>query len=164
MNRAQPLFDEEQSFGQLRLRWMLALPPAALSVVIIWQVVLGHPWGKHPMSNGGLIVLTVFLWLVYLRLIRVRLVTNVLLGELTVGLQGLWRTRRIPLSSVKAVKIVTFNPLLDFGGFGIRSTRQGKAYLAGGARGVRLELNDGGVLVIGSERPEELSQALRRAR
>jgi hypothetical protein len=164
MNRAQPLFDEEQSFGQLRLRWMLALPPAALSVLIIWQVVLGHPWGKHPMSNGGLIVLTVFLWLVYLRLIRVRLVTNVLLGELTVGLQGLWRARRIPFGNIKAVKIVTFNPLRDFGGYGIRSTSRGKAYVAGGTRGVRLELKDGSVLVIGSNRPEELSQALRPAR
>lgn len=160
MSRARPLFNEEQSFGQLRLRLMLALPPAALSVLIVWQVVLGHLWGNHPMSNGGLIGLTIFLWLVYLRLIRVRLVTNVLPRELMVGLRGLWRTRRIPLSNIKAVKIVTFNPLRDFGGYGIRSTSRGKAYVAGGTRGVRLELNDGSVLVIGSERPEELSKAL----
>jgi hypothetical protein len=162
--RSQPLFHEEQSFGQLRLRLMLALPPAALSVLLVWQVVLGHPWGKQPMSNGGLIGLTVFLWLVYLRLTRVRLVTNVEPGELLVGLRGLWRMRRIPLTNLKAVKIVTFHPLRDFGGYGIRSLNRGKAYVAGGTRGVRLELNDDSVLVIGSNRPEELSRVLRPAR
>jgi hypothetical protein len=43
---------------------------------------------------------------------------------------------------------------------GIRSTREGKAYVAGGDRGVRVTLASGETLVVGSQRPEELAAAL----
>ena len=45
--------------------------------LLIWQVILGHPWGKQPMSNANVIGWTMFLWLIYFRLITVRLVTEV---------------------------------------------------------------------------------------
>jgi hypothetical protein len=28
--------------------------------LLIWHVMLGHPWGKHPMSNGNLIFWSIF--------------------------------------------------------------------------------------------------------
>lgn len=161
MSRAQSLFHEEQRFQVLRLRVMLALPPIALLALAVWQVGLGHPWGQHPMSNGGLIGLTIFLWLVYFRLITVRLVTDVRPPWVSIGLRGLWPARRIALSNIAGAKVVTFQPMRDFGGYGIRSSRQGKAYLAAGTRGVRLELKNCSAIIIGSARPEELSQALR---
>ena len=49
--------------------------------LLIWQVILGHPWGEHPMSNANVIGWTVFLWLIYFRLITVRLVTEVRKGD-----------------------------------------------------------------------------------
>ena len=162
MSAAQAIFHEEQRFAFLRLRVMLALPPAALSVLLVWQVVLGHPWGMHPMSNGGLIALTVFLWLIYVQMVTVRLVTDVASRELSVGLRWVWRARRIALSDIRAAKVVSFQPIRDFGGYGIRWTRKGKAYIAAGTRGVRLELNDSRVVIIGSAHPEELLQALGR--
>jgi hypothetical protein len=161
MSRAQSLFHEEQRLQFLRLRVMLALPPLALLALAVWQIGLGHPWGEHPMSNGGLIGLTIFLWLVYFRLITARLVTDVQPTRVSIGLRGLWPARHISLSDITNAKVVTFQPMRDFGGYGIRSSSKGKAYLAAGIRGVRLELKNGSAITIGSERPEELSQALR---
>ena len=158
--RPRNLFHEEQSFRLTRLRIMLAIPPAAMMLLLIWQVVLGHRWGKQPMSNASVIGWTVFLCLVYLRLVTVRLVTDVRPGELTVAMRGFWRKSRFVLSQIKAAKIVTYDAAHDFGGYGIRTTRRAKAYIAGGGRGVRLELAQGGVVVIGSERPEELISAI----
>jgi hypothetical protein len=96
--------------------------------------------------------------------VTVWLVTDVRPGELSVAFHGLWRERRIPLGEIKSVNTVTYDPVRDWGGFGIRTTRQGQAYIAGGGHGVRLELIKGGVILIGSERSEELERAIRGSR
>ncbi len=148
----------------MRLRILLAIPPVSMLALVLWQVVLGHPWGKQPMSNASIVGWTMFLWLVYLRLVTVRLVTDVRPVELSVAMRGLWRERRIPLGEIKSAKTITYDPVRDYGGFGIRTTTRGKAYIAGGNRGVRLELVKGGAVLIGSARPEELELAIRGSR
>jgi hypothetical protein len=129
--------------------------------LLIWQVVLGHRWGKEPMSNADVVGWTVFLWVIYLGLITVRLVTEVRPGELVIALRGLWRSRRVALHRIQSVETITYDAVRDFGGYGIRSTRSGKAYVAGGCRGVRVTLEGGEKLVVGSERPDKLAAALR---
>src|SRR5260370_30223068 len=109
--KAERLFYEEQAFRQRRVRFLLAVPPSVLLLLVIWQVVLGHPWGNHPMSNASLIGWTIFLWLVYVRLARVRLVTELLPTELVVSMRGLWRSRRIPVNDIKSVEVITFDPV-----------------------------------------------------
>jgi hypothetical protein len=160
--RAERLFYEEQTFRQRRMLVLLAVPPSVLLLLVIWQVVLGHPWGKHPMSNMSLIGWTIFLWLVYVHLVRVRLVTELGPSELLVSMRGLWRTRRIPVNDIRSVAVITFDPVRDYGGCGIRSTRHGTAYIAGGNNGVRLELTRGATVLIGSERCKELAEAISR--
>jgi hypothetical protein len=127
-----------------------------MSALLIWQVVLGHPWGKAPMSNGNVIGWTVFLWLIYIRLITVRLVTEVRGGQLTVTLRGLCRSRRVALNVVRSVEAITFDPERDYGGYGVRRARGGTAYIADGSGGVRLTLANGEKLVLGSHRTAEL--------
>ena len=112
------------------------------------------------MSNARVIGWTLFLWMVYLRLITVRLVTEVRDGTLVVAMRGLWRKRRIPLADIQSVETITFDPERDYGGYGIRSTRQEKAYIASGNRGVRLKLAQGSAVVLGSQRPSELAAVL----
>jgi hypothetical protein len=155
------IFHEEQRFRLKRQRVLLAIPPVSMTLLVIWQVILGHPWGMQPLSNNSVIGWTIFLWLVYLRLVTVRLVTEVRLAELAVAMRGLWRARRIPLGEIKSAKIVTYDPARDYGGYGIRTTRSGTAYIASGNRGVRLELAKGGTVLIGSENPEELVSAIK---
>jgi|SRR5579871_1223698 len=156
---AEPLFHEEQAFRQARVRIALAIVPTVFLALLIWQVVLGHPWGRHPMSNGGLIGWSIFLWLVYLRLITVKLVTDLSPDRLSISMRGLWRVRRVPVNNIETVEVVTFDAR-DYGGYGIRSTRAGKAYIASGNRGVRIKLRKGGRLLVGSQRPDALAKSL----
>jgi hypothetical protein len=70
----------------------------------------------------------------------------------------------VPLSSISSVEVVSYRPLADCGGWGIRRGRDGERVLnARGDRGVRLTLSDGSRLLIGSQRPEELARALEQA-
>ena len=157
-------FKEVQRLPLRRTAIALAIPPCGMLSLLIWQVVLGHPWGKQPMSNANIIGWTIFLWAIYFRLITVRLVTQVRDGELIVTLRGLWRSRRVPLSDIQSPEVITFDPERDYGGYGIRPFREGRAYLAGGNRGVRLKLANGAALVISSQRPADLVDSLAQGR
>lgn len=154
------LFREVQSFPLRRIGLAIAIPPCCMLGLLICQVILGHPWGAQPMSNANVIGWTVFLWLIYFRLITVRLVTVVRKGELVIAMRGLWRSRRVPLDRIQSVEMITHDIASDYGGYGIRSTCEGKAYVAGGDRGVRVTLPAGEKLVVGSQRPDELAAAL----
>lgn len=161
---SEPVFHEVQALRQWHARLVLAMPPAAMLFIAVRQLVFHRPWGSPPMSDGGVIFLTVLLVAVYLRLITVRLVTDIRSGELFVGLQGLWRKRRLPLADIRSAIEVQYDPAAEYGGYGIRSSAKGLAYIASGNRGVQLELNDGRKLLIGSQRPGELAQSIMEAR
>ena len=159
--RHAPLFHEEQKFRQPRLRILTAIPPVGMSLLAIWQVGLGHVWGKQPMSNASVIGWAIFLWLIYLRLMTVKLVTEVSPDAVHVAMRGLWRSNRIPAREVRSVHVVTFDAVKDWGGYGIRANQRGRAYIAGGNQGVRLELSGGRSVLVGSLRPDELAGAIR---
>ena len=112
------------------------------------------------MSNAGVIGWTIFLWLVYFRLLTVRLVTELRSSELRVKLRGIWRAGSIPVSDIQSVQICTYDPIREYGGYGIRSGRRRKAYIARGRQGVKLELTSGATVLVGSQRPEELANAI----
>jgi hypothetical protein len=155
-------FHEVQAPRQWHARLFMLLPLAALLFITIRQVVFHHPWGSKPLSNSGLIFLSVLLIAVYLRLVTVRLVTDVGGGELIVGLRGLWRRRRVPLSTVRAAEPVRYDAAREYGGYGIRSGPRGLAYIAYGDSAVEVELKDGSKLLIGSQHSEELVRNIRQ--
>ena len=155
-------FHEVQRLPIRRTAIALAVPPLAMSCILLWQVILGHTWGKYSISNASIVGWTIFLWIVYFRLITVRLVTDVENRELIIALRGLWRKRRITAADISEVEVIHFDSGRDYGGYGIRSIRGGTAYLAGSDNGVRVRLLKGSLLVIGSQRPDSLAGTLRR--
>ena len=73
--------------------------------------------------------------------------------------------RVVLITSIQRYHVVEYRPIIDYGGWGIRTGRDGERVLnARGNRGVRLELADGSKLLIGSQRSEELAETIERAR
>ncbi len=68
--------------------------------------------------------------------------------------------RRIRLADITAAEAVTYSPLVEYGGWGIKGLPGNSAINARGNRGVRLTLRDGRRILIGSQRPDELAAAL----
>jgi hypothetical protein len=69
----------------------------------------------------------------------------------------------VPFLHILGCEAVTYRPL-DYGGWGLRgSWRGGGALNARGDRGVRLALDNGKSLIIGSQRPDALAEAIGRA-
>ena len=112
------------------------------------------------MSNGNVIGWTIFLWAIFFRLITVRLVTEARDGELVISLRGFWRSRRILLNEIRSAEVISYDPIRDYGGYGIRTGHFGKAYIAAGTRGVRIKLANRATFIVGSQRSEELANFL----
>jgi hypothetical protein len=62
--------------------------------------------------------------------------------------------------SIQKAEASTYSPLKDYGGWGIRYGRKGKAYNVSGNKGVLLTLRDGKNVLIGSKNHEVLCSAI----
>lgn len=95
-------------------------------------------------------------------LLTLRLTTSVTHDALSVRYGFLYKTR-VPLSDIALAEAVEYAPVRDYGGWGIRGTRRRRALNARGTQGVLVTRNDGTTLLVGSQRPRELLEALARA-
>jgi len=89
------------------------------------------------------------------------------------GIMGL-RLLRIPFDEIASAEVQTFNPLREFGGWGLRFGRPQWALSGGkrrgvwafyfrGTQGVKVVRNDGRIYLIGSDHPERLCVVIRTA-
>lgn len=160
-------FYEVQRF---RNTWVLALVlPISLFLIILFgygmikQLILGQPWGDRPLPDIALAIIGP-LWILFgiglvLFFYSAKLITKVREDGVYVRFFPLTH-RRIPFEDIRNCEARTYSPIKEFGGWGIRYGRRGKAYNVSGNRGVQLELSDGKRFLIGSGRPEELAQAI----
>ena len=71
----------------------------------------------------------------------------------------------LPHERIVVVEATDYDPIGEFGGWGIKGPpgRWGWCYTVSGRRGVRIELDNRHRLLIGSERADELADAIRAA-
>lgn len=156
-------FREEQRFRQPWL-WLLILFLVALQWWgFIQQIVLGQPWGNNPAPDW----MMVLLWLVFgigmpLFFLYLRLIVTVTDEAIDIRFRPLTR-RSIPIIDVTHVEARTYAPLREYGGWGIRGLGGKRAYNVSGKRGVELTLVDGRKVMIGSQRADDLAQAIAAA-
>lgn len=76
---------------------------------------------------------------------------------------GAYRMLRMPVSEIAEVKLHTFSPLRQFGGYGIRRNLEMWAIFIRGNEGVLLTTVGGKKFLIGSDHPERLAAAVQAA-
>lgn len=163
------LFREDQQFRQ-PLLWIILLVVSSFCIgTIAWminrQVIQGNPFGEDAMSNtqmialGGAIILLNLGFLAFIASLKLQ--TEVARQGLFIRFRPIHRrTRQIDLGGVTAVNAVQYRPALEYGGWGIRWTRNGKAYNVSGDLGVRIDYENGRHLLIGTRHPDALKQAI----
>ena len=63
-------------------------------------------------------------------------------------------------AEIQSYELISYSPIGDFGGWGIRMSGRTTAYTVGGNHGLELKLNNGKRVVIGTQRPEALQEFL----
>ncbi|AKB57240.1 hypothetical protein MSBR2_0724 [Methanosarcina barkeri 227] len=165
---SQVLFREVQKISQIWVWLIIAIP-----VVFSWygayqQLLLGKPFGNNPAPDWMMfLLLLVFGVLFPVFFYYIKLVTEVRNDGIYVRFYPFHRSfKRFPFESIQNYKALTYNPIRDYGGWGIRYGLKGNAYNMAGNRGVLLEFTDGNKmkkLMIGSQIPEKLAEAIRKA-
>lgn len=155
------LFREQQTFRQTWI-WLLLLGAlGALTWGVIQQVILGDPWGDNPAPDWVLLLtwgLMVLLnWMMAVARLEVRISTE----RIRFRFYPFHRRRReIFWEEVEAAAPRTYSPIREYGGWGLRWGRNGKAFNVAGRHGLQLELTEGRRLLIGTQKPEELEEAM----
>jgi len=149
----------------LRQVWLLVIVLVISGLAIyamVQQLILGKPFGEHPASDTAMIAIGVLIGFA----LPVFLYTSRLITE--VRNDGLYfkffpfhlSFHRIAFEDLNSYEVRTYNAIKDYGGWGIRYGKEGKAYNISGNQGIQLELFNGEKILIGSQRPEELSHAI----
>ncbi|MBI3117111.1 MAG: hypothetical protein HYZ00_00385 [Candidatus Hydrogenedentes bacterium] len=161
------LFREDQQFRQ-PLLWIIVVIFAAFvlgtAFFLMRRAALGAP------ESAGLPWQT---WLLLLLFVVLPVGLTMLVLALTklqveVSTAGLFvrffpfhrRVHMIDLSGIASVETVTYNSVLEYGGYGIRRLPRAKAYNTGGNQGVRIHYANGYHLLLGTQYPAELQAAI----
>ena len=150
-------FREVQQFRQLWLWGSLLVGP------VICVVAMSLPTSKGVPRTIPLIVIGVFaLFMTWFWMMK--LVTEVHDDSVTAHFVYAWKLKRILFAEIKLVEAVTYEPMRQYGGWGIRLGVDGWAYNVSGNKGVRIHMRDGKNFLIGSQRAEELAEAIEARR
>lgn len=169
MSPGNVLFHEVQNFRRLWMAFLILPGAAALIAVFVFAMLRqlggGIPFGSDPMPDLLLWILGPLMILLGCFLIFIFFCMRLVV---TVKREGLYIRyvpfvkRRISFTDIAGCEAKTYSPLMDYGGWGIRRGKRGRAYNVRGNRGVVLSFKDGTSLLIGSQKADELADAILR--
>ncbi len=158
------IYREEQRFG-LWLRWLIFVSMLLILPLGIFSL------SKIPSEEEGIKILPVTTLTIcgILVPIGIAVLFVSLKLETEVRGDGLYirfypfhlKFKRFGAEELSEYYAREYRPLLEYGGWGIRCGKQGRAYNVSGNKGVQLVFKNGRQLLIGSQREKELEDAIR---
>tara|TARA_B100001758_G_C18405636_1_gene611866 strand:- start:2361 stop:2813 length:453 start_codon:yes stop_codon:yes gene_type:complete len=70
------------------------------------------------------------------------------------------KVHHIKIAEIENIQPVTYSPIKDYGGWGIKRVYKGKAYNIKGNKGVRVELKNGSHILFGSQKHLSFAESL----
>jgi hypothetical protein len=148
-------YHEEQHFHRAILGVLIAAF-VVVAIVTVVELVAGRPAELWLVAIGPLVV-----GVVAVLLSLSHLDVDVTDEGVTIAFRYVWPARRIAFSQIVGLEVRRYNPLLEYGGWGVRLGLRGWGYMTSGNEGVQLRLRKGLPVLIGSTRPQELEAAIR---
>jgi hypothetical protein len=163
----ETLFTEKQRFKH---RWLclILLGPAVLAGYgVITQVVFGNQFGNKPSNNLELLLVS---GLTLLITISITFLIISLSLETLISKDGIYvkffpfhfSFRYYPWEHVHKSYVRQYKPIQEYGGWGLRGLGKNKAFSVSGNQGLQLELEENRRLLIGTKKPNEIIETLRK--
>jgi hypothetical protein len=169
------VYQETQRLGPVNRALTLGLGLVMIVAVVVpfgrglsQQLFLKQPWGNEPAPDAVLVgagALALLVSLLPFLLLSLTLTVEVTTDDLVVRLEArtpipLMRPRRIPHEEIVDAAIGSEFPL----GAGASRGWRREGYRVNGRDGVKLTLRSGKTVFVGSQRPQELLEAVERLR
>ncbi|MGB4775358.1 MAG: DUF6141 family protein [Daejeonella sp.] len=159
------LFSEKQYFRQTAL-WLLLIGLNLLVIYAIFQQLYkGEKFGQNSMTNLQLIIFA-FLIIILTILFKITHLNTLIKqdGIYTRFFPFQLNYKKYTFNTIKAIKVGKYNPILEYGGWGLRVSITGKRALnISGNKGIQLFFNNGLTLLIGTNKQEDAIKALKDA-
>lgn len=155
---AKILFKEEQRFTQWWL-WLLLIGIGVIPLFGIYnQLILGEDFGDNPMSDMGLVLFSIFIYLMILLFLSIKLKTVISTNEIYFRFNP-FLTKKVKRDEISSLQIVNYGFV---GGWGIRhSSKFGSVYNIGGNKGLAVKLKSGKKFLIGTQNSIELEAVIK---
>lgn len=166
-------FFEEEKFDQ---KWNLFLVTPITSGMIIfllvslyYQLILEKPVGSEPLSDAEFIILSVItipillfiIWLFFVMKLTVKIDEN----KIYVKFYPLMK-REYLIDDIESFEIKEFNPIIDFGGWGLRYSIRWRTtgFIMRGKVGVHIHFKNKKNILIGSQKSNELFNTITKVK
>lgn len=159
------IFTERQKFTQWWL-WAILLGINGLFLYGIFvQLVKGQSFGDNPMSDTGLILVTLFVLGLSLLFFSFRLDTEIRRDGIYVRFFPIHLAfKKYAWATIKDAHVRKYAAITEYGGWGLRWGLFGKgdALNISGNQGLQLTFHSNKKLLIGTQKPQEINAALAR--
>ena len=150
------MIDNEKIFyeiQQFRQKWIWTI-----LLIVLFVLFLPIISGMVSILLGVILILTgfCFIWLFY----SMKLITEIKGDSIHIKFSP-FTTQIIPFSEIIKYEIRQYRPIIEYGGWGIRFNRSGKAYTVSGNIGIQIQLSVGKGILIGTQQPNEFLQAMK---
>ena len=163
----ETLFSEKQRFNQWWL-WLLLLSINALFLFGVFkQIICKQQFGDHPISDNGLLLVTGFTFVLTILIFSCKLDTTIKSDGIYIRFFPFHLTfKHYSWQSLQKCFVRKYFPIPEYGGWGLRLGifGGGKAFNVSGNIGLQLEFNDNQKLLIGTNKPNELTEILKNIR
>ncbi|MBI1221618.1 MAG: hypothetical protein GC180_03355 [Bacteroidetes bacterium] len=157
------LFNEVQRFRQWWM-WVILIICDGTLIGGAWQQWSQEEMFKDRMSDDmGLLFSIGMLLLVNILFLVFRLETSIYDEGIVVRYFPFHlRAREFSWKDISSAEVRTYSPIREYGGWGLRLGLfgRGKAWNVSGDQGLQLVFNNGKKLLIGTQKPEEIREAL----
>lgn len=158
------VYSEKQYFDQWWIKLVLYAGAGFCVYACIQQLLYKIPFGDHPVSDIGLILITLGFAIFYAFFRYLRFEYSLSVEGLTYRFRPIHgSTRQIKAHEIEWMGIEKYRPLLEYGGWGIRYGRKGLAMTTSGNIGLRVTLKSGKSILLGVLDQEALSAFLQRS-
>ena len=153
------LFEEVQAFAAKSVQQVVHLLTIFLAFGSLLSLFITSLQQKE--ITASLLLGALFSGIVNFALSKAKLITQVHTDGIYVRFPPLQTGYTIcRWDDIDTLFIRTYNPLIEFGGWGIRFGPNGRAYNTYGTTGLQIHFKNGGKLLIGTQQPDALRKAL----
>lgn len=160
------IYREEQKFDQWWIRAIVIIVVLSTWFGFVQQIIIGKPFGPNPASNPAVILITILIGVGFpVLMFSVKMVTEIDTSQIYIKYIPFFR-KTIRLDETAHYEIRKYRPIWEYGGWGIRwgGIKQGWVYNMSGNMGVQLTLKNGKRILIGTNQPEILKEAIDKAK
>ncbi|MDN5215407.1 hypothetical protein QQ020_25230 [Fulvivirgaceae bacterium BMA12] len=167
------LFSENQRFTQVWLVVVMIVSNLTVAVPLGWgfyvQIITGEPWGNNPMSDMGLIIV------ILLSFSMMAIINMIIFGaKLEVQIKDnsvyykyfpfIPNWKYVHKDNIANYEMKQFKAIKDYGGYGYRKNffKKLTGLIIKGNHGLLLTFHDDRKLMIGTQQPEAMKQAMQR--